>query len=160
MPPSDRQRCPGTNRPCKNWPWSRTTAYCRNHDPALAEQRKQNGRVRTKPTAPPPPAADGWRPEWQRREDRAQNSVLEHLARMQELLEAPLPESPELREEVLRILRAIANDPAQPGASRVGACSRLLEHTKPTAPSTGPGASSSTPAPSRPWMKPVDGSTQ
>ena len=54
-----------------------------------------------------------------------------------------------MREEALRVLRSIALDVEAAEASRVGACHRIIEATKPA---TAPGPSSG-PGTLPPWMK-------
>lgn len=96
-----------------------------------------------------------WRPEWQRKEDRRGTERLEHN---QEILESPVPEEGELRDEALRVLRAIMLDPRAPDNARVAASAKVIEATKPKA-SAGAGA----PPPGArlpPWMKPADGTKQ
>lgn len=96
-----------------------------------------------------------WRPEWQRKEERQQKS--ERYARIEEILESPVPPEGELRDEALRVLRSIMLDVEAADNARVGAAARVVEATKPKAAAAPAGLG--TPPPGgdpRPWMTIVD----
>lgn len=153
-PTTPRQPCLGSEgkkRVC----WARPgTAWCANHDPERAEERRANGGKR-KPKAPKPVLPEGWRPEWRApRPPRVQEPTEERLARAQEILESATPPPAELREEAIRVLRSIALDPGAAEASRVGAARTLLEASAKPAPGEVARSPVAPVESSPPWMQP------
>jgi hypothetical protein len=107
--------------------------WCGNHDPARADARRANGAKRRASQAPrtpfgtpsTPSAPKGWREEW-RAPRGAREGDEDRVARAREVLEAPTPASAELRDEALRVLRAVALEGVSENA-RVAASKVLLD---------------------------------
>lgn len=142
--PPFRAPCPGgfgLKRQC--WAVDGGT-HCRNHDPSLAQQRRDNGCVR-KSGAPVPilRTALGTDGRYRKPEHepahvkqppplltRAQQRAQEAAERAQSLLTGPEPIKSELRSLALRVLRAIAVYGGE--TPQVTAAKALLDYTSPT----------------------------